>query len=361
MGKQVAQSGARDGRLRERVEPAVPRPGPRRHRLGRPLLLSIRRVRAFPSALVVLQTGRGVATETVSVKRRRNLRAFPESESHELQVLRRIGFLGQGARALPGHCRSRQARDPPRDPLGTGVARRLLAWGLSPERVCVIPNGIDAKEFRYDANLRRAVRKRLNIAIDTLVIGGVGRLELTKRFDLLVRVARDLPEATLLLVGDGSARAGLEALTRELGMSSRVIFTGATPDVRAMMCAMDVLASPSGSETFGLAILEALATGLPALYVSCPALDELRPECVPTARRVAADEEAFRAALQTELNAIQRRRSTRLAMSPALAPYGLANVGRSVQLLYEALLSSTRPLPIKSPNKIPSHSKERHV
>jgi glycosyltransferase involved in cell wall biosynthesis len=187
------------------------------------------------------------------------------------------------------------------------VADRLAAWGVRRDRIQVIPNGIDAAELRYDPDLRAATRTALGIPAHAPVVGAVGRLVATKRFDLLIRAAAGLPGTTLLLAGDGPERAPLRDLAEELGVADRVVFAGVRPHVRDVLCAMDVFASPSEQETFGLAVLEALANGLPVVYVTCPPLDEQPPGAV-AAFRVAPDPAALREALRPLIEPTGSRR-----------------------------------------------------
>jgi glycosyltransferase involved in cell wall biosynthesis len=220
------------------------------------------------------------------------------------------------------------------------VAGRLEAWGVPDRRISVVPNGIDSAAFRFDPALRRSARARLGIDDDALVIGGVGRLEPNKRFDLLIRASARLAGATVLLVGDGSERTPLGALAREVG--ARVMFTGAVPRVHDLLCAMDVFAAPSEQETFGLAVLEALACGLPAVYVTCPPLDELQNA---VGRRVPATETALTAALRAEAD----RAGVRCPVPAVVAHYDIAQLAAGVGLVYQRLvgrapLVSTRPL-----------------
>jgi glycosyltransferase involved in cell wall biosynthesis len=183
------------------------------------------------------------------------------------------------------------------------VRRRLVEWGVRPQRIHVVPNGIDAAELAFEPVLRKAFRTRHGIAEDAAVIGGLGRLEPTKRFDVLIDAVRDLPGTVLLLVGDGSARAALEVHARDAGVADRVVFAGAEPHARDALCAMDILASPSEQETFGLAILEGLAAGLPVLYTTCPPLEN---EEVPNAYRLPADAAHFREAIRAQLSTLDR-------------------------------------------------------
>ncbi|MFJ8949475.1 glycosyltransferase [Streptomyces sp. NPDC102381] len=168
------------------------------------------------------------------------------------------------------------------------VAERLRRWGVAQHRVHVVPNGVDVARFAFDASARTATRRQLGLPADAFVIGGVGRLVTGKRFDVLIDALRDLPgDVRLLLVGTGPEEQPLRQAARNAGVLDRVVFAGERPhtavtgprdgviDLPALMSAMDVLASPSVDEAFGLAVVEAQACGLPVLYVSCPAVEDL--------------------------------------------------------------------------------------
>jgi glycosyltransferase involved in cell wall biosynthesis len=156
------------------------------------------------------------------------------------------------------------------------VRTNLLRWGVAPDRVVCIPNGLDLAALTFDGRKRAAVRAALGIPSDAQVVGAVGRLHEGKRFDeLIAAVAPSLcPARRLVIVGEGPARSGLEAAAARAGVADLVHLVGERP-VAPHLSAMDVLVSPSVYETFGLAVLEGLANGLPVVYRRCPALDEL--------------------------------------------------------------------------------------
>lgn len=219
------------------------------------------------------------------------------------------------------------------------IAGRLRAWGVPPARIVVIPKAIDPIEFRYDPALRAAARARLGIAPDVPVVGGVGPLEPGRRFDRLIRAVGEVPEATLLLVGDGPARAALERLAVIEGVADRVMFAGAVGHARELLCAMDVFASPSDHETFGLVVLEALAAGLPVLYAACPPLEELAGARAPVegAHRLSHDPESLPRGLRTELLSLAGRHGSRLPARSAGSGYDAAQLATSVAQLYERI------------------------
>ncbi|GGL70268.1 glycosyl transferase [Streptomyces fumigatiscleroticus] len=187
------------------------------------------------------------------------------------------------------------------------VAGRLARWGVPAPRIEVVPNGVDLARFRFDPVERHRVRRRLGLPDGAYVVGGVGRLTAGKRFDVLVRALALLPEdCWLLLVGGGPEENVLRRAAHGAGVADRLLLTGERPcltdgspgpDLPSLVSAMDVLASPSPEEAFGLALVEALASGLPVLYASCPAIEDLPPHAAATARRVRGGAGAFARAL----------------------------------------------------------------
>ncbi|MFD8154145.1 glycosyltransferase [Streptomyces sp. NPDC059720] len=187
------------------------------------------------------------------------------------------------------------------------VAERLRRWGVPGPRIEVVPNGIDVARFRYDPARRAETRRRLGLPEDAYVVGAVGRLAPGKRFGTLIRALVHLPAGhRLLLVGAGPEEDVLRRTARAAGVADRVLFTGERPyvpdgspgpDLPSLTSAMDVLASPSAEEAFGLAVVEGLAAGLPVLYASCPALQDLPPSAAPTARQVTGGPDAYARAL----------------------------------------------------------------
>ncbi len=167
--------------------------------------------------------------------------------------------------------------------VSTTTKARLVRWGVDPERISVIDNGIDFAELAFSAPARDRVRTEFGIADGTELIGAVGRLEPVKRFpELLEALAPTLAPGVreLLVVGAGPLLQPLADRAAALGVADCVHLPGPRGDVPALLSAMDVLVSPSRDETFGMAVLEGLGAGLPVVYAQCPALDELpsRPD-----------------------------------------------------------------------------------
>lgn len=144
------------------------------------------------------------------------------------------------------------------------ICERLVErGGVSPERITFIPNALVPGERpgappELPADLR-----------DGPVVGMVARLQPEKGVTDFVRaaacVARWVPEARFVIVGDGPLREELSALAGRLGVRDRVHFLGARLDVKGLMALMDVIAVPSLSEGSPLVTLEAMAAGLPVV------------------------------------------------------------------------------------------------
>lgn len=134
-------------------------------------------------------------------------------------------------------------------------------------RTRVLRNGADLSAFAEVRGMRAAAREVLGYRPGTFIVGAVARLDARKGLDTLIRAASlalpRLPGLELLIVGDGEERARLVTLSRELGLYTRARFVGEQSDVRPYLAAFDLFAAPSRSEGLGLALVEALAAGVP--------------------------------------------------------------------------------------------------
>lgn len=224
------------------------------------------------------------------------------------------------------------------------VAGRLRDWGVPGPRIHVVPNGIDAARFRFDASRRRATRDRLGVPGGAFVVGGVGRLVPGKRFDVLLEAVAALPGAVLLLAGDGPERAALRALAARLGAADRVRLLGECDQeaLAAVLSAVDLFVSTSREEAFGLAVVEALAAGLPVLHGTCPAVEDLPAGDAPGAVRLGdGGARELTAALRAHMRAGPRR----LPPPRAVGHYDITRSSRLLMDVYAHALRAGRPHP----------------
>jgi glycosyltransferase involved in cell wall biosynthesis len=216
------------------------------------------------------------------------------------------------------------------------VKDRLVRWGVRAGKITVIPNGVDTDELGFDAAARDRVREQFGISPDTYVIGALGRLDPNKRVDLTMEAAAPMlgERCKILVIGRGEDQARLEAAAERIGVTEHVIFGGYQKDTTAMLAAFDLYVAASLQETFGLSVLEALASGLPVLYTTCPALDGIQTE---RARMVAGTVDAMRDEIRKEVEVGPR---PRVADRTVFDRYGIESVVHRIDDLYEQVLAS---------------------
>ena len=161
---------------------------------------------------------------------------------------------------------------------GPALIRVLRARGVQ-TRIAIAPTGVPPPTSPAEPH-RRACRQALGLEGNPLCLSA-GRLAKEKNQALLlsafVRIIQGLPNARLVLVGEGDDRSRLERLARTLGIMSHVRFVGAVPHeaVGEYYRAADLFLFSSTSETQGIVVLEALATGLPVVAVLSDAAADL--------------------------------------------------------------------------------------
>ena len=218
------------------------------------------------------------------------------------------------------------------------VRERLVHWGVPARKITVIPNGIEIAPLAFDAAARARTREQFGIGPDTYVIGALGRIDENKRVELTVEAAAPLlgERCKILVIGRGDYRAQVEAVAARLGVSDHVIFGGFQPDTAAMMAGFDLYVASSVQETFGLAILEAMASGLPVIYTVCPALEGIQTS---QARQVAGTIEAMREEIR---KAVEAGPQPRQPDSRVFDHYGMESVARQIDDLYERIMAGRR-------------------
>lgn len=144
--------------------------------------------------------------------------------------------------------------------------------GVSYSHIAVIENGIDLSEWpAVSPPRRRAAREELGIAGDEAVVTMVAAMRPEKAHEAMLSALARLDRAgvrlRVLLAGDGERREALEKEAEALGVRGRVDFLGVRRDVARLLHASDVVVLPSRSvvETLPLAVLEAMAVGVPVI------------------------------------------------------------------------------------------------
>ncbi len=148
------------------------------------------------------------------------------------------------------------------------VRRHLVSQGLSEAKISVVHNGIPLGPVP-DATARLQAREALGLPMGAPVFGTTARLTPLKGIDQALYAARrvvdDIPSALFVIFGDGPSRHEYEGLAASLGLAENVVFTGYRHDVRDLLPALDVFVFPTLKEAMGIALVEAMAAGVPVV------------------------------------------------------------------------------------------------
>jgi len=146
------------------------------------------------------------------------------------------------------------------------IARELLAMGVKPKRMEIIPVGVDDEHFVRNGN-GNAIKERHGLTGKRVLIT-VGRLSFEKKVDLLIRTMKGMDDdMALLICGKGPMDKEWRQLAVDEGVTDKVVFAGFVPDdelISYYSCA-DLFITASKFETQGLTTLEAMACEVPAL------------------------------------------------------------------------------------------------
>ena len=217
------------------------------------------------------------------------------------------------------------------------VAASLVAEGVRPELLEVVPNGVPFAD-QLD---REAARAELGLAPADTVIGMVGRLRVEKRHDLALEALAQLRaeglEATLCCVGDGPLLEELRALAERLRIADNVLWVGERPSAGRLVRAFDAGLLCSDYEGMPLAALEVLVAGVPLVATAVGSLPELVAD---GGGRVVPPGDA--AALATALRQVLSERDDAeraRALERARAQFGLDRVVGDLQRVYDEVLT----------------------
>jgi glycosyltransferase involved in cell wall biosynthesis len=156
------------------------------------------------------------------------------------------------------------------------LARRAVALGAAPDRIEVVPYGVDVRRFRPTPETRAVIRARIGLDDERPLVVTAGRLVRKKGFEYLIDAMAAIGGAHLAVAGEGDLAPELRARARAAGTGDRVHFLGnlRQDDVGAWFGAADIVAVPSVRDDSGNVdglpntVLEALASGTPVVATS---------------------------------------------------------------------------------------------
>jgi glycosyltransferase involved in cell wall biosynthesis len=230
------------------------------------------------------------------------------------------------------------------------IAAKLRREGRGPVPLTVAPNGVDLERFAHPSPAtRRAARTSLGVPVDAFLVGVVARLEPEKGHRHLLAawpaVSEAIPQAWLVVAGTGSLDGSLRDQARAMPdeIAHRVVFAGDQTDVPALTAALDLAALPSIREAQGIALLEAMASGVPIVASAVGGIPEtvrhgrnglLVPRADPAALAAAVIDLAHDAPMRHRFGVAGRRRVE--------DHFSLDASVRRVAAVYEQVLSDPR-------------------
>ncbi|MBV9266145.1 MAG: glycosyltransferase [Acidobacteriaceae bacterium] len=200
---------------------------------------------------------------------------------------------------------------------------QLTEAGIPAGRVTVLHNSATVLNSAAKADAQ-PVRIAYGIADETQVLLSIGRLSFEKGHADLIRALALLRDSdsslrwTLMVVGSGPEQARLEALTRELDLSDKVIIVGQQSDVLPFYAAADVMVLPSHSEGSPHVVLEGMSFGIPIVATRVGGVPEILTDgetaTLVEARNIRAMADGIRAALRNPAGARARAATAKLVL-----------------------------------------------
>jgi glycosyltransferase involved in cell wall biosynthesis len=227
-----------------------------------------------------------------------------------------------------------------------GVADSVRRPFWMPARVMpaveVLYHGIDEQHVCSGPEARAAARRLLGIGGDALVIGSVANFTPKKNQHHLLRAMKLLdavvPDVKLVLVGTGPLEQSLRHDARQLGIGDRVLFTGSREDVQELLPAFDAFALSSRHEGLSIALLEAMAAGVPCVSTRVGGVPELVCDGQEGLLVAPGDPEALARAIGTLLQDAALRSRMGRAGTETAGRFSIGSAVRRMEEVYETVL-----------------------
>lgn len=235
------------------------------------------------------------------------------------------------------------------------LGRRAIALGASPDRLEVVPYGVDADRFRPDPRLRAKRRAGLGIAPKTTVLFAAGRLVRKKGFEYLVEAVAKLSPTTDLvavIAGGGDLDAELRAQAENARVADKIRFVGniSQDDVAAWLATADIVAIPSVRDDSGNVdglpniVLETLASGTPLVTTTAGGIGSVVEHARTGLIVPERDSSALAAAIDLlAADPSQRVRIGEAGRAAVVARFGWEFVASRFEAAYDRALAITLP------------------
>jgi glycosyltransferase involved in cell wall biosynthesis len=229
--------------------------------------------------------------------------------------------------------------------VGRQVRNALIQFeGLPQDRVQVVHNGRDLRQFAPKQSIRFQIRNELGLRHDAFVIIQVARLNRLKdhatALRAMSRLATQSLDTVLLIVGDGEERQSIQQTIRNLGLTGSVHMLGERSDVSKLLQAADTFLLSSISEGIPLTLIEAMATGLPCVATHVGGVPEVVDDGESGLLAEAGDDhqlaqQLVRLAKQPEL----RRQMGHAARAKVVSSFDETSMHQTYRHLYRKMVS----------------------
>ena len=232
----------------------------------------------------------------------------------------------------------------PLDDYTLAVSAAALA-GISSERARrrseLLVHGVDLEAVRSDRGQRDRVRAELGVRPDELLVVTIANLRGQKDYPNLLHAARHVldeePAARFVAVGQGPLESEIRRLHGQLGLGDRFAMLGERTDPTAVLAAGDVFVLASTYEGYPVALMEALAIGLPVVATSVGGVTDAVADGREGLLVPPRDPQALAAALRRMLGDSQLRLRSSAAATARSAEYDIRRTARRLESIYELL------------------------
>lgn len=224
-----------------------------------------------------------------------------------------------------------------------GVKKHLVAQGVSAEKISVVYNGLADIEPTAD---KAAAKAWAGLPRDAVVLGTVSRITKMKGVEDGIRafamVAEKIENSHFVVVGDGDDLERCRTIAGELCLSDRVHFPGYQNDIRPFLNAMDVFLFPSHREAMGIALVEALAAGLPCVATNVGGIPEVVDSSVGVLVGVSAPSAMAAAAIEILNDPKRHRALSSAAAVRARSRFGMVKMLDDTASVYRSAIAEMK-------------------
>ncbi len=206
------------------------------------------------------------------------------------------------------------------------------------KEIQVIPNFIDLK--KHEPNFTDCQRE-LMASEDERIVTHISNFREVKRIPDVIRIFNEIQKklpAKLMMVGEGPERKPAEELAEELGIAEKVIFLGNSNEIDKILCFSDLFLLPSRTESFGLAALEAMASGVPVISSNTGGIPEVNIEGVTGFLSDVGDVEAMAKNAVFILEDTERLSTFKNNAKEASKKFGISEIVPKYEQIYKETL-----------------------